>query len=279
MRYCAIWGSYALYLTDAIGYTYLMPSADAISDLVGCLKKAKSVVVMTGAGASAESGIPTFRGQGGFWREHKPEDLATADAFERNPKFVWEWYMWRRGLVREAQPNNGHHALAAMEREFEVFTLVTQNVDGLHQRAGSQRVIELHGNILRSRCHACGEAAGDQSLDPGGQLTLCECGGLIRPDVVWFGELLQDRALQQAWDAAKGADVYFSVGTSSLVQPAAGLADLAKRYGAFLVEINSEPTEMSDRFDAVLRGPSGEILPMLCKELGLNLSGPTMVTN
>lgn len=206
-----------------------------------------------------------------------PEELATAEAFERNPKLVWEWYMWRRELVSGAAPNAGHLALVQLEGVFEDFTLVTQNVDGLHERAGSQNVIELHGNIMRSRCHSCGYPSGSTALDSDGQLPACQCGGLIRPDVVWFGELLPVEALKRAWDAAKRTDIFLSVGTSSAVQPAAGLADLAKQNGAFLVEINPKTTVMSDRFDERLRGPSGEILPMICRELGLNISSPATV--
>lgn len=234
------------------------------------LEVARSVFVLTGAGVSAESGIPTFRGLGGLWREFRPEQLATAEAFEHNPKLVWEWYMWRRDLVAKALPNPGHHALKAFESRFDSFTLVTQNVDGLHSRAGSRDVIEIHGNIMESRCHDCGDPAGDVALDEDGQLPGCDCGGLVRPAVVWFGELIPTEALKRAWAAAKRADIFFSVGTSSAVQPAAGLADMAKEAGAYLVEVNTERTEMSGKFDELLRGPSGEVLPRLCKEMGLN---------
>lgn len=248
-------------------------------EFIDRLEAAQSVVVMTGAGASAESGIPTFRSAGGLWREFRSEDLATTEAFERNPKLVWDWYTWRRQTVALAQPNAGHYALAALETKFKRFLLVTQNVDGLHQRAGSKSVIELHGSILYSRCHECGSPAGEQGLDEDGQLPCCECGGLIRPNVVLFGELLPEQALQCAWDASANADVFLSIGTSSIVQPAAGLADVAKRNGAYLVEINPEPTDMSTRFDEVLRARSGHILPMICLECGLNISLPQVVTN
>jgi NAD-dependent deacetylase len=231
---------------------------------------ARSVVALTGAGASAESGIPTFRGQGGLWREFRPEELATSAAFERDPQSVWEWYMWRRSLVSMAHPNPGHIALSDLEHRIDHFALITQNVDGLHQRAGSESVIEIHGNILRSRCNHCGEPAGNQGLNSDGQIPRCECGGTIRPDVVWFGELLPPQVLKRAWEAASRADLFLSIGTSSAVQPASELADLAKQNGAYLVEINPEPTELSFRFDEVLRGPSGEILPNLCRAFGLN---------
>lgn len=247
--------------------------------LLDKLRTAHSIVVLTGAGASAESGIPTFRGQGGLWNEFRPEEWATAEAFQRDPKLVWEWYMWRRELVMNAQPNAGHFALRSIETKIDRFTLITQNVDGLHQLSGSKSVIEIHGNILRSKCHSCGAIVGNQGLDEDGQIPACDCGGLIRPDVVWFGELLPVEALKRAWDAAANADLFFSVGTSSVVQPAAGLVDLPKGNGAYLVEINPEPTEISDRFDEVLRGKSGEILPLISRECGMNISRPQRVTN
>jgi NAD-dependent deacetylase len=234
--------------------------------------------VLTDAGASAESGVPTFRGEEGLWRQFRPEELATEDAFEQNPKLVWEWYIWRRELIRKAQPNAGHYALRTLEQNVDDFTLITQNVDGLHQRAGSESVIEIHGNIMRSRCHSCRASMGVQGLGADGKPVRCSCGGLIRPDVVWFGELLDSQALKRAWDAVRRAEVFFSVGTSSAVQPAAGLADLAKQNGAFLVEVNPEPTEMSDRFDELLRGRAGEILPQICVMSGLNKPGLAKVT-
>jgi NAD-dependent deacetylase len=249
-----------------------MHNAVPSDTLLTRLKAAHSVCVLTGAGVSAESGIPTFRGQGGLWKEFRPEELATPEAFERNPHLVWEWYMWRRGLVSQALPNPGHLALAALESHVAEFTLVTQNVDGLHQRAGSRNLVEIHGNITRSRCHSCGAPSGSAAPDPDGQLPACGCGGLIRPDVVWFGELLPQQALQQAGNAVQGSDVFLSVGTSSAVYPAAGLADMAKGAGAYLVEVNPEKTAMSGLFDEILRGPSGVILPLLCRELGLNIS-------
>jgi NAD-dependent deacetylase len=248
-------------------------------ELVDRMRRAQSVTVVTGAGASAESGIPTFRGPGGLWREFRAEDLATAEAFERNPKLVWEWYMWRRGIVARASPNPGHYALAALEAASDDFTVVTQNVDGLHARAGSQNLVEIHGNIMRSRCHACGAPAGNAGLDADGQLPMCDCGGMVRPAVVWFGELLPPGALQRAGQAARRADVFLSVGTSSAVFPVAGLADIAQQAGAYLVEINPEATERSDGFDEILRGPSGEILPLICRALGLNIAPPCPVTH
>lgn len=266
-------------LSTALAFCYISLMHDTVpSDaLLLRMRAAQSIFVLTGAGVSAESGIPTFRGQGGLWRDYRPEDLATPEAFERNPRLVWDWYMWRRRLISQALPNPGHTALAALGTRFKEFTLVTQNVDGLHRLAGSRDVIEIHGNITRSRCHSCGAPAGSEAPHVHGQVPSCGCGGLIRPDVVWFGELLPQQALQRAGNAAEHTDVFLSVGTSSAVQPAAGLADMAKGAGAYLVEVNPENTAMSGLFDEVLRGPSGTVLPALCRELGVNISSPKMV--
>lgn len=225
------------------------------------------VVVLTGAGVSAESGIPTFRSAGGWWKSYRPEDLATPEAFARDPRTVWEWYEHRRRLVAEAQPNPAHVELARWERHFPDFTLITQNVDGLHRRAGSTQPLELHGNITVSVCHRCRQFRGDVGLGSGGELPYCECGGMIRPGVVWFGEPLPQRTLQLAGEAADRADVFFSVGTSSVVQPAADLAQVAKEAGAYLIEINPEETAMSGLFDELLRGPAGGIVPEIGRRL------------
>jgi len=225
------------------------------------------LVVSTGAGVSAESGVPTFRDESGLWKQFRPEDLATPEAFASNPERVWEWYEWRRGIIRTIQPNPGHVELARWERIFPNLTLITQNVDGLHRRAGSSQVIELHGNIMLSHCQRCGKEAGEIGPAPDGTLPHCVCGGPVRPSVVWFGEPLPEAALQDAWEACESAEVYFSVGTSGLVQPAASLAFVAKRAGAYLVEVNPVETEISSIFDEVLRGPSGVILPALGRQL------------
>lgn len=231
------------------------------------------VVVLTGAGISAESGIPTFRSAGGWWKSHRPEDLATPEAFARDPQTVWEWYEYRRGIAAGAKPNPGHLELARWERHFDRFTLITQNVDGLHRRAGSSQPLELHGNICLSSCHRCRQSKGSIGLGPDGQIPRCECGGLIRPAVVWFGEPLPQQTLQLAWDASEQAGVFLSVGTSSIVQPAAGLAQVAKRAGAFLIEVNPEETEMSSIFDEVLRGPAGVVLPEIGRRIGVETGG------
>ncbi len=227
------------------------------------LAAAARLVVTTGAGISAESGIPTFRGPGGLWRRFRAEDLATPEAFRRDPRLVWEWYDWRRGLIAQAAPNAGHLALVEMEQGRDSFQLITQNVDGLHQRAGSQRVIEVHGNIWRVRCIDCGTE--NLNLEtPLPQLPpRCPCGGMLRPGVVWFGEDLPRTALETAWSAAEQGDLMLVVGTSSLVYPAAALPDIARRHGARIVEINPDPTPLSDRADLSLRGSAAQILPRL----------------
>ena len=235
--------------------------------LIAALREADAVAAMTGAGVSAESGVPTFRdAMTGLWAKYDPRELATPEAFERDPKLVWDWYAWRRSLVEGVEPNPGHHALARLEDLVPVFTLITQNVDSLHQASGSTDVIELHGNIARTRCHACGVGAEtfDADLSPP---SCSACGGHLRPDVVWFGEGLPPDALQQAVNASAAANVFFSIGTSSLVHPAAALPGVATRSGALVVEVNPEPTPLTPHADVVLQGPSGEILPALIAAL------------
>jgi NAD-dependent deacetylase len=263
---------------------YDMTETTIPTELIERLLSARAVVVLTGAGISAESGVPTFRGQGGLWRSFRPEQLATPEAFARDPRTVWEWYRWRRELICAAHPNRGHLALAQWEKHFPDFALVTQNVDGLHRRAGSTRVFELHGNIFRSRCVKCGQTldetrsvtppvsddSGRSSPEPQ-ELPRCHCGGRVRPDVVWFGELLPATVLQEAGEAAAYAEVLFSVGTSGIVYPAAGLVEVARRAGAFTVEVNPEATEQSDMFDVTLRGASGEVLPAISARLGIQV--------
>jgi NAD-dependent deacetylase len=244
-------------------YIDMMPTWRFSPELIERFRAARKVVVLTGAGISAESGIPTFRGDGGLWRTFRPEDLATVEALHRNPRLVWEWYLSRRDHIRTASPNPGHFALVEWEKQCLSFTLVTQNVDGLHRRAGSRNVLELHGNIMQSRCDDCFAPLGDLAPGTDGVIPRCSCGGMARPDVVLFGELLPPEALQKAEEAALGAELFFSVGTSSVVYPAADIPRIAARHGAFTVEINPTPTELSDIFDETLRGPSGQILPEL----------------
>lgn len=226
------------------------------------LRGARRVVALTGAGISAESGVPTFRGEGGLWRNYRPEDLATPEAFQRQPELVWEWYNWRRRLIGQCQPNPGHLALARLETRIPGFVLITQNVDGLHRQAGSTRILELHGNIMRNRCIECGEVA-EAEVQEQLRLVYCACGGLMRPDVVWFGETLPDAVLDKAFAVSETADVFLSVGTSALVYPAASLPYLAQRAGGMVVEINLEETPLSATADLVLRGSAGEVLPRI----------------
>lgn len=236
--------------------------------LVELLRNAGSVAVLTGAGISAESGVPTFReAQNGLWSRYDPEELATPQAFRQNPKLVWEWYTWRRELVAHAAPNTGHLALVEMERRFPEFTLITQNVDGLHQRAGSQQVIELHGNIMRSKCFDENRVV--ESYSETGEIPpRCpRCGGLLRPDVVWFGERLPESALEMAWNAASTCQVFFSIGTSGIVEPAASLPYFAIDAGAAVVEVNPNPTPLTRQAAYVLAGAAGVVLPALLAAL------------
>jgi NAD-dependent deacetylase len=227
------------------------------------LARARNIVALTGAGCSAESGVPTFRGPGGLWRNFRPEDLATPEAFERDPRLVWEWYDWRRGLIAQASPNPGHAALAALEARGPGLTLITQNVDGLHSLAGSRSLLEIHGSLWRTRCLSCSEIREDRETLPRALPPRCPCGGLLRPDVVWFGESLPVDLVHRSIRAVDGCDLMLVVGTSSLVQPAASFADAALARGVPVVEINLDPTPLSSRATHVLQGRSGEILPRL----------------
>jgi NAD-dependent deacetylase len=227
------------------------------------LKQAQSVAVLTGAGVSAESGVPTFRGYNGLWKHYRAEDLATPGAFARDPKLVWEWYDWRRGLIAQAKPNAGHRALVELEKRVPSFTLITQNVDGLHELAGSRNVLRLHGSIWNVRCTACERERVDRQTPLPEIPPKCKCGGLLRPGVVWFGEPLPPQVWQDAEAAARMAEVFLLVGTSAVVYPAAGLAQIAKASGARLVDINIAETVLSGGIDQFLQGPSGELLPQL----------------
>ena len=227
------------------------------------LKEARSIAVLTGAGVSAESGVPTFRGNGGLWKQFRAEELATPDAFARDPKLVWEWYDWRRGMIAQAKPNPGHHALAALEARTSKFALITQNVDGLHQLAGSRNVLRLHGSIWMIRCTGCGRESEDRRTPLPEIPPRCECGSLLRPGVVWFGEALPRQIWQDAEAAARSAELFLMIGTSAVVYPAAGLAQMAKSSGARVVEVNIAESGFSAGADEYLQGPSGELLPQL----------------
>lgn len=234
--------------------------------LISKLKSAKTVAAFTGAGISAESGVPTFRGEEGLWKKFKPEELANLDAFIKNPELVWEWYKYRKQIIAKIKPNPGHIALAEMENMFEHFTVITQNVDNLHRKAGSKNIFELHGNIERNYCIECRKDVPDEIILNTPEVPRCNvCSGLIRPDVVWFGEYLPADQWDGSEKAALSAEVFFSIGTSGIVYPAALLPQMAKRNGAYLVEINPEPTPLTDIVDEFLMGKSGEILPELVK--------------
>ncbi len=232
------------------------------------LEETRFAGVLTGAGVSAESGVPTFRGKDGLWKQFRAEELATPEAFARDPGLVWEWYRWRRNLIREKEPNPAHRALVELEKRIlergGEFGLITQNVDGLHEKAGSRRVIPIHGNIWEVRCAdpACGWKKVDRGeLDP---LPRCpECGGLARPGVVWFGEALPEEALVEVERILRGCDLFLVAGTSGVVQPAASFAWAARRRGAKVIEVNLVPTPLTQAAHLAFHGPAGEILPRL----------------
>jgi len=244
-----------------------MCHADFVSDeklglVANRLKRASRLTILTGAGVSAASGVPTFRGSGGLWRQFRAEDLATPEAFSRDPVLVWEWYAWRQGLVAAAEPNAGHRALVDLER-LTTLTIVTQNVDGLHARAGSSEPIELHGSLWRVRCTKCSaERAIDSPIQ--GLPTCPECGALERPGVVWFGESLPEESFELAIDAVSRAQVVLVVGTSGIVQPAASLVEIGRARGATVIEVNPEASP-GGRNRIALAGPAGEVLPELVR--------------
>jgi NAD-dependent deacetylase len=241
---------------------------DALDRAAELLASAKVVAVLTGAGVSAESGLATFRGAGGLWEGHRVEEVATPSAFQRDPTLVWRFYNARRNNLREAKPNPGHRALVALEDRFgERFTLATQNVDGLHRAAGSRRVLELHGSLLRVRCTDCGRVE-DRGTEPLADLPRCgDCGALLRPDVVWFEEALPVEEWHEAKRAADRCDCFLVIGTSAVVYPAAGLIGSARYAGARVIEVNLEKTGVASAADVGLYGPAGELLPRLVERL------------
>jgi NAD-dependent deacetylase len=235
-------------------------------ELIERLVAARRVAVLTGAGISAESGIPTFRDAlTGLWANYDPQELATPEGFARNPKLVWEWYAERRARIAGVQPNPGHVALAELERRYKEFILVTQNIDSLHQRAGSREVVELHGNIARVKCSVEETIVRDFPQDE--SPPRCHCGAFLRPDVVWFGEMLPSDALARAEEAAEHCEVFLSIGTSAQVYPAAELPLRALSAGATVVEINPERTALTRHAQFSLQGSAGTILPQLVRGL------------
>jgi NAD-dependent deacetylase len=236
--------------------------------LIAALHSARYIAALTGAGISAESGLATFRdAQTGLWARYDPRELATPSAFARNPKLVWDWYAWRRASVASAQPNAGHLALAQIEKRARAFSLITQNVDGLHQRAGSREVIELHGSIARVKCSREGTIVEHWNATDDEVPRCANCGAFLRPDVVWFEEMLPASALAAAEDAARSCEVLLVIGTSAEVYPAAALPMLARKGGARVVEINPNPTPLSEHADYVLRASAGSMLTALVDRL------------
>jgi NAD-dependent deacetylase len=235
------------------------------SSVIEQIKSAGHIVFFTGAGMSAESGIATFRGEGGIWNKFKPEELANFDAFMKNPDMVWEWYSYRRNIVRKALPNQGHLAIAVFQHYIPKVTVITQNIDNLHRRGGSKNIFELHGNIERNYCVKCRTFYNE--IPESSKVPKCNCGGLIRPDVVWFGEYLPEDQFNGAEIAASGCDVFFVVGTSAVVYPAASLIYTAKQSGAFIIEINTDETEISSLSDMSIKGKAGVVLPEILSKI------------
>jgi NAD-dependent deacetylase len=233
-----------------------------LHEAAAILGSARRVAALTGAGVSAESGVPTFRGDGGFWKGYRAEDVATPEAFARDPRLVWEFYNYRRELLSQAQPNPAHNALVELEKEIEQFTLITQNVDGLHRLAGSRNLVEVHGNLWRVRCTGCGRLE-DRPHEQLPELPTCDhCGALLRPDVVWFGEALPQDLWRRAAAAAAQATCLIVAGTSAVVYPAAGLVHSARGR---VIEVNLEETPASDAAHVSLLGKAGEVLPALVR--------------
>lgn len=236
---------------------------DGVDTLVARLRHARRLTVLTGAGVSAASGVPTFRGSGGLWKQYRAEDLATPEAFARDPQLVWEWYDWRRQVVAACAPNATHEVLATWSRRHDGVTVITQNVDELHERAGTRRLIRLHGSIWQVRClnPACAHRAPheDRRVPLPEIPPRCNCGALLRPDIVWFGEGL-DREVVARASAATACDLFLTVGTSAIVYPAAGLVHQARAQGAYTVEVNPEATDASARVDLTIRGAAELVL-------------------
>ena len=245
-----------------------MSDTQAISRLIPLLRQAEKIVILTGSGISAECGIPTFRGDDGLWKTYRAEELATPSAFHSNPELVWEWYDWRRGLMGPKEPNPGHRVLARWEKTFPEFTLITQNIDGLHQKAGSVNILELHGNIWKMRCVQEGTIRENRDTPLREIPPLCpDCGHLMRPHVVWFGESLDMGILQQSSQLSSSCDAMFVIGTSAVVQPAASLPLAATQAGATVIEVNPEPTPLTPYVAFSFRGKSGEVLPAIDDKL------------
>ncbi len=240
-----------------------MSNGLTILDVRNRIQRARSVTVLTGAGISADSGVPTFRGADGLWKNFRPEELASPDAFAQDPKLVWEWYNWRRELLATKRPNAAHEALVQLERQLPDFWVITQNVDGLHAMAGTQRLSEIHGNIWKIRCTQCHRVTLNQDVPLFYPPTCLECDGLLRPHIVWFGESLAPKDLECSYAALQRCDILVIIGTSGVVYPAASFAPVAKDHGAFVVELNLEATPHSSVVDVSFQGRAKELVPLL----------------
>lgn len=240
-----------------------MQTDAAIQEVRTRLRAAGTITVLTGAGISADSGVPTFRGTDGLWRTFRAEDLATLEAFARDPNLVWEWYNWRRELIAIKRPNRAHEALVELERGCERFWLITQNVDGLHRAAGSRKLSEIHGNIWMARCTECGRVGENRDVPIAIPPRCPACRGLLRPHIVWFGEALDEGDLRRSYEAVRSCDILVIIGTSGAVYPAASFAPVAREAGAFVLEINLEPTPNSRVVNLALQGRASEIVPQL----------------
>ena len=238
-------------------------SMAGILEVTARLKAARSVTVLTGAGISADSGVPTFRGADGLWRNFRAEDLATPEAFERDPRLVWEWYNWRRELIASKRPNPAHDAVATLERRFSRFWLITQNVDGLHRDAGSTRLSEIHGNIWKVRCTVCGLVEDNRQVPIPIPPSCTTCHEMVRPHIVWFGESLAAEDIAKSYETLESCEVLLIIGTSGIVYPAASFAPVARAAGAFVVEINLDATPAPSVVDVALQGRAKDLVPLL----------------
>ncbi|ASJ00848.1 NAD-dependent protein deacetylase [Thermococcus gorgonarius] len=251
-----------------------------IEEAVRVILKARFAIAFTGAGISAESGVPTFRGKDGLWKHYKPEELATPEAFERDPALVWDFYRWRMQKILEAKPNPAHYALAELERLGILRAVITQNVDDLHHEAGSENVIELHGNIFRVRCTSCSyrenlkESGRIREFVNSKDLPRCpQCGSLLRPDVVWFGEALPRTALERAFKLAEKSDVVLVIGTSGVVYPAAYIPYIVKEHGGKVIEVNVRRSGITPIADIFLRGKAGEVMAKILDRARREVNG------
>lgn len=239
---------------------------DKIVDARKLIADMPNITVLTGAGISAESGIPTFRGEDGLWKNFRPEDIATPQAFLNDPKLVWDWYEWRRKIIKEAKPNAGHFALVELEKQLSNFTLITQNIDGLHQISGSISITELHGNLWQVRCTKCGLIEQNYEVPLRELPPNCrQCKSIARPNVVWFGEIIPMSIIDKCLIAIESCQIMLIIGTSGVVEPAASMGLIAKQTGKTVIEINLDVTPNSGLYDLSIRGKSGDILPLICQ--------------